>query len=418
MTSLFCRTTINNTRKERLGTMSKEITVETIREIVEKLRPELQTLSEYIYDHPEMGHEEVLSSRAHVALLKHHGFEVEYPYLDIDTAFRAVYKSKRNGPTIAYLSEYDALPVIGHGCGHNILGATDTGAGIVLSKIIDQIGGTVVVLGTPAEETNGDKVTMAEADTFDEVDVAFCTHPSNGYYASGTSMAMEAVEFRFYGKTAHAAAAPFEGKNALDACINFFHNVNALRQQIHPTARVHGVIKEGGEAANIIPNYTRAEFYVRAMDLPYLNELREKVIQCAQAGALAAGCQMEWGHYEASYHNLVTNQTLSNLYNRNMGELGIEMKLEERDSMGSMDMGNVSQVVPAINPYFEITNGASISSHTIEFRECTKTEEAYQAMEKTIEGLIKTAVDLITDPELLQIVKQEFTDRIAKESTF
>lgn len=386
----------------------KVISIERIQQIVKELRPELQGLSEYIYDHPELGHEEFLSSRAHVECLKTHGFEVEYPYLNIDTAFRAIYKGQKEGPTIAYLSEYDALPGIGHGCGHNLLGATDTGAGITLSKLVDEIGGTVVVLGTPAEETSGEKVTMAESGTFDEVDVAFCTHPSNGYFVSGTSMAMEAIEFRFYGKTAHAAAAPFEGKNALDACLNFFNNVSTLRQQLHPTARVHGVIKDGGEAANVIPDYTRAEFYVRALDLPYLNELREKVIQCAQAGALAAGCKMEWDYYEASYHNMITNQTLSNLYNENMKKLGIEMKVDERDSMGSMDMGNVSQVVPAINPYFEITNGAEISAHTVEFRECTKTEEAYQAMEKTIEGLTKTASDLINDPEKLQKVKQEF----------
>lgn len=388
--------------------MTKQVMKESIKTIVERLRNELQQLSEYIYDHPELGHEEFLSSRAHVELLKKHGFKVDYPYLGIETAFKAVYSSKKEGPTIAYLSEYDALPGIGHGCGHNILGATDTGAGIALSKIIDEIGGTVIVLGTPAEETSGEKVTMAEAGTFDDVDVAFCTHPSDGYYASGTSMAMEAIEFRFYGKTAHAAAAPFEGKNALDACINFFNNISTLRQQIHPTARVHGVIKDGGEAANVIPDYTRAEFYVRAMDMNYLNELKEKVIQCAQAGALASGCKMEWGHYEASYHNLITNQTLSNLYNQNMKQLGIEMKVDERDSMGSMDMGNVSQVVPAINPYFEITNGKLISAHTVEFRECTKTEEAYQAMEKTIEALTKTAVDLIVDKEKLAQVKEEF----------
>lgn len=383
-----------------------------IKPLIKEVRPELQSLSEYIYEHPELGHQEVKSSKAHVELLEKHGFQVEYPYLGIDTAFRAVYKSKKEGPSIAYLSEYDALPGIGHGCGHNLLGATDTGAGIVLSKLVDEIGGAVVVLGTPAEETNGDKVTMADADTFDDIDVAFCTHPSDGYYASGTSMAMEAIDFRFYGQTAHAAAAPFEGKNALDACINFFNNVSSLRQQIHPTARVHGVIKDGGEAANVIPDYTRAEFYVRAMDMPYLNELKEKVIRCAEAGALAADCRMEWGHYEASYKNLITNETLSSLYNEKMQELGIDMITEERDSMGSMDMGNVSQVVPAINPYFEITNGKAVSAHTTEFRDCTLTEEAYQAMEKTIEALTLTATELITDPEKLAQVKEEFAQNI------
>lgn len=385
---------------------------EKIQNIIRDLRPELQELSEYIYEHPELGHEEFLSSKAHVELLKNHGFEVEYPYLGVETAFRAIYKGEKEGPAIAYLSEYDALPGIGHGCGHNLLGSTDTGAGIALSKLVDEIGGTVVVLGTPAEETNGDKVTMAAADTFDDIDVAFCTHPSDGYYTSGTSMAMEAIEFRFYGKTAHAAAAPFEGLNALDACLNTFNNINSFRQQMHPSARVHGVIKDGGEAANIIPEYTRAEFYVRAMDMPYLNELREKVIKCAEAGAMAAGCTMEWDYYEASYQNLVTNETLSKRYNQNMKLLGVEMQEEERDSMGSMDMGNVSQVVPAINPYFEITNGKTVSAHTIEFRECTKTEEAYKGMENTIAAFTQTAIDLITDSTLLESVKDEFNQSI------
>lgn len=385
---------------------------EKIQNIIKDLRPELQGLSEYIYEHPELGHVEFLSSKAHVELLKKHGFEVEYPYLEVETAFRAVYKGKKEGPTIAYLSEYDALPGIGHGCGHNLLGSTDTGAGIALSKLVDEIGGRVVVLGTPAEETNGDKVTMAAADTFDDIDVAFCTHPSDGYYTSGTSMAMEAIEFRFYGKTAHAAAAPFEGLNALDACLNTFNNINSFRQQMHPSARVHGVIKDGGEAANIIPEYTRAEFYVRAMDMPYLNELREKVIKCAEAGAMAAGCTMEWDYYEASYQNLVTNETLSKRYNQNMKLLGVKMQEEERDSMGSMDMGNVSQVVPAINPYFEITNEKTVSAHTIEFRECTRTEEAYKGMENTIAAFTQTAIDLITDSTLLESVKEEFNNSI------
>ncbi|EXJ24342.1 Catalyzes the cleavage of p-aminobenzoyl-glutamate to p-aminobenzoate and glutamate, subunit A [Alkalibacterium sp. AK22] len=390
----------------------QDIRNEQVQTIIQILRPELQELSEYIYANPELGHEEVLSSKAHVELLKKHGFEVEYPYLGIETAFRAVYKGKKAGPTLAYLSEYDALPGIGHGCGHNLLGATDTGAGIALSKLVDEVGGTVVVLGTPAEETNGDKVTMADAGTFDDVDVAFCTHPSDGYYASGTSMAMEAIEFRFYGQTAHAAAAPYKGKNALDACINFFNNVSSLRQQLHPSARAHGVIKDGGEAANVIPDYTRAEFYVRAMDMPYLNELREKVIRCAEAGALAADCRMEWGHYEAAYKNLITNETLSELYNKNMQALDIDMLTEERDSMGSMDMGNVSQVVPAINPYFEITSGKAVSAHTTEFRECTLTEAAYEGMEKTIAGLTHTALDLMTQPDLLEKVKREFTEKV------
>lgn len=381
---------------------------ESIHEAVYSLRDELQALSDYIYENPELGFEEVKSSQAHVDILKKHGFDVEYPYIGFDTAFRATYKGKKEGPTIAFLSEYDALPGIGHGCGHNMLGSTDTGAGIALSKLVDEVGGTVVVLGTPAEETSGVKVNMADAGTFDDIDVAFCTHPSDGWYASGTSMAMEAIEFRFYGKTAHAAAAPYEGLNALDAVINMFNNVSTLRQQMRPEARVHGVIKEGGLAANVIPDYTRAEFYVRAMDMPYLNELKAKVIRCAEAGALAAGCRMEYGHYENGYNNMITNDILSKKFNENAKKLGVDINDDERESMGSMDMGNVSQVVPAINPFYEITDGKKMSGHTVEFRDCTKTEAGYEAMMTMIESLVATSIDVLTDEELLKQVKAEF----------
>lgn len=384
------------------------MTKENIHAVVSGLREELQALSDFIYDNPELGFEEKVSSKAHVDLLEKHGFEVEYPYLGFDTAFRATYRGKKDGPTVAFLSEYDALPGVGHGCGHNMLGTTDTGAGIALSKLVDEIGGTVVVLGTPAEETSGVKVNMADGGTFDDIDVALCTHPSDGNYKSGTSMAMEALEFSFYGKTAHAAAAPFEGINALDAVINMFNNINSLRQQIRPDARVHGVIKNGGEAANVIPDYTYAQFYVRAMDLPYLKELKEKVIRCAEAGALAAGCRVEYGNFENSYHNMITNDTLSEVYNRNAAAIGIDMSNDDRETMGSIDMGNVSQVVPAINPYFEITNGKKMSLHTVEFRECTKTEFGYQAMMDTIEVLVRTAYDVIDDEALLQKIKAEF----------
>lgn len=395
--------------------MTVEISKEMIRNIVNELSPELIELSEYIYHHPELGHEEVLSSRAHVELLRKHGFEVEYPYLNIDTAFKAVYDSGKEGPAIAFLSEYDALPGIGHGCGHNLLGATESGAGITLSKLVEQTGGKVIVFGTPAEETNGDKVDMAEAGVFQEIDVALGTHPSDHYFKSGTSMAMHAVQFEFFGKTAHAAAAPFRGRNALDACINTFNNINALRQQIQPTARVHGVIKEGGEAANVIPDYARAEFYVRSEELPYLNELRDKVIRCAQAGADASGCEMKWDYYEKSYKNLITNETLSGIFNSKMKEIGIEMISEEEKASGSMDMGDVSQVVPTINPYYEITNGKVISAHTTDFRDCTLTEEAYEAMRNTIVGLNLTALDVLTDADLLEEIKEEFAKNILTE---
>ncbi|AMB98473.1 amidohydrolase [Aerococcus urinaehominis] len=386
--------------------MSKD----ALHQVVADLTSDLKNLSDYIYDNPELGLEEYKSSQAHVDLLTKHGFEVTYPYLGFETAFRATYDSGKPGPTVAYLSEYDALPGIGHGCGHNMLGTVDTGAGIALSKVIDQIGGRVVVLGTPAEETDGVKVDMAASDCFDDIDVALCTHPSDRNTMSGESLAMEALEFEFFGHTSHAAAAPWEGKNALDAVINFFNLINAFRQQMRTDARIHGIIVDGGQAANVIPDYTRAQFYVRALDLNYLNELHDRVIGMAEAASQAAGCQMKWHHYEKTYHNLVTNQVLNDCYNANAADLGIEMLGAEGDFVGSLDMGNVSQVVPSIHAYYDIVENGRLSGHTVEFRDCTKTDYGYAAMVRTVEILARTGYDVISQPDLLENIQKEFVD--------
>lgn len=384
--------------------MSKE----QLHEIVTGMREELQGLSDYIYENPELGLNEYKSSQAHVDLLKKHGFDVEYPYLGFDTAFRATFDSNKPGPTIAYLSEYDALPGIGHGCGHNMLGTVDTGAGIALSKVLEETGGRVVVLGTPAEETDGVKVDMANADTFNDVDIALCTHPSDQNLMSNVSLAMEALEFEFFGKTAHAAGAPWEGINALDAAINMFNLVNASRQQLRPDARVHGIIVDGGVAANIIPEYTRVQFYVRSLDINYLQDVKAMVIRSAEAAAAATGCTMKYNYFEKSYFNMITNQKLSDTYNQNAKALGIEMIDGGDDLSGSIDMGNVSQVVPAIHSYYDITEGKPTTGHTVEFREATRTEFGYQAMMRTVEILARTGYDVITQPELLTEITEEF----------
>ncbi|UUX33666.1 M20 family metallopeptidase [Fundicoccus culcitae] len=377
----------------------------------ESLLAEFEALSQYIYANPELGLAEFKSSQAHVDLLEKHGFSIEKPYLGFETAFRATYASSKPGPTIALLSEYDALPGIGHGCGHNLLGATDTGAGIVLRYFVDTYGGTVVVLGTPAEETNGVKVDMAAAGTFDDIDIALCTHPSDNYYESGRSMAMEAIEFRFHGKTAHAASNPFDGVNALDGVLQLFTGVSLMRQQMHPTARVHGIISDGGKAANIIPDYAAAQFYIRAQDKPYLAYLHDRIIVIAEAAAQASGTQMEWFHYEKTYLNLQTNPILSNKYNQNMAAFGIEMQPANED-FGSLDMGDVSQVVPAINPYYGITGGKAVGGHTVEFREWTLTPEGVDGMRKTINALVKTSLDVITQPDLLAEIKASFAAQV------
>lgn len=379
---------------------------------IKNLKPELKDLSNYIYNNPELGFKEFKSSKAHIDLLKKHGFTVEENYLNYKTAFKAVYTSKKPGPTIAYLVEYDALPGIGHGCGHNILGTTSTGAGIILKNLLDDLGGRVYVLGSPAEETSGVKVDMVESGSFNDVDIAMMAHPDGENQRSGSSLDLYPLEFIFKGKTAHASSAPEEGINALDACIQTFNNINALREHIYESSRIHGIIKDGGQAANIVPDKAVAQFYVRTPRFGYMDTLKEKVINCARAGALATGCELEIVNFEKPYKAMVTNETLSNLFNNNFIDIGAK-NIRDKKLGGSIDMGNVSQVCPAIHPYFSISDD-TITPHTREFAASTLEEKAFIGMEKTIYSLVKTAVDIIENPDILKEIKIEFEEKFKK----
>ncbi|MDO4595279.1 MAG: M20 family metallopeptidase [Tissierellia bacterium] len=383
-----------------------------IEKVIGKYKNEMCELSKYIYDNPELGFKEEKSSKAHVNYLKKHGFEVKENYLGFNTAFRADYILDPSYPTFAFLSEYDALPEIGHGCGHNLLGATDTTAGIVLKEFAKEYKLNVVVLGTPAEETSGVKVDMAKADTFDDIDFAMCTHPNFKWLQSGTSMAMDAIEFEFFGKTAHAAESPHEGLNALDAAVSFYTNCSYLRQQIKTSTRIHGIIKNGGEACNIIPEYTSVQYYIRALNMKDLNDLRQKIINCAEAAAVATGCKMKYHNFEKSYNNMITNNKMAQIFKDNTGNLGIDLQLKDIDSMGSLDMGNVSQVVPSINPYFSISKDKKVIAHTVEFREATLTDYAIKESMKMIEALVMTAIDIAKDENLQEEIKKEFYESI------
>lgn len=378
---------------------------------IEELKDEFIELSNYIYENPELGFEEKKSSKAHVDILKKHGFEVEENYIGFETAFRGVYDSGKEGPTIGLLVEYDALPGIGHGCGHNILGTTSTGAGIVLSKFIDELGGKIHVLGSPAEETSGVKVDMANEGVFDDVDIAMMVHPNARHKESGSSLAITPIEFTFKGKTAHAASSPEKGINALDACIQTFNGINALREHVDSTSRIHGVITEGGEAANIVPDLAVAQFYVRTPLIGYIDELVEKVINCAKAGALATGAELEIDYFEKPYQSLVTNQKLSQVYLNNLKDTGVENIIPAGGASGSLDMGDVSQVCPSIHPYFSIMpDDQEAAAHTREFAEATIEEPAYRGMTEAIYALVTTSMDVIKDKDLLAEIKKEYEE--------
>lgn len=377
-------------------------------ELINDLTPKLNELSLEIYKNPELGYEEFKACKLHTEILQKYGFNVQTNFSGVETGFKAEYKSDKPGITVAYMAEYDALPDIGHGCGHNLLGTVSTGAGIVLKQIIDEVGGTVVVFGTPAEETSGAKVTYVENNEFDNIDIAMMAHPGNEYTKSGSSLALEPVQFEFFGKTAHAAASPEKGINALDAAIQTFNNINALREHIRSDSRVHGVIVNGGKAANVVPDYTECQFYVRSTSKTYNLELLEKIKNCARGAALATGCELKISKYEYSYDNMVTNETLSNVFNEKIYEIaGVKMSDPSKNT-GSIDTGQVSQVCPAIHPYFDITNDKNIGGHTRELASATLTDYAKEQMKNTIAALVLTAAEVMQNPKLYQEIKHEF----------
>ena len=379
-----------------------------IEELYEKYEEDLHKLSTYIYENPELGRREVKAAKAHMELLKGNGFDIEDGVLGIETAFIASYVSKKKGPKVAFLAEYDALPEIGHGCGHNILGAVSTGAGILLKEFIDDIGGEVYIYGTPAEETDGAKVDMAKAGLFDSLDIAMAVHPTGEKHVkSGTSQAMEAIRFEYHGKTAHAAGMPHEGINALDGVINLFNTINAMRQQVKDGDRIHGIISKGGEAANIIPDYAAADFYVRSDTRKNLGELVERVKKCAKGAAMATGTQVDISNYEYTFEDLVTNEKLSEVYVNNLKKIGVE-EIGEGKETGSTDMGDVSYCCPVIHPYFPISTEELIG-HSIEFAAATQTEEAKKGMKEAVMAMVLTSIDVITDKKILDEIKDEFS---------
>ncbi|MDF2557954.1 MAG: amidohydrolase [Bacillales bacterium] len=365
-----------------------------LQKIAETLKEQLIEISDFIGKNPELGNQEFKAVNVLTTFLKEHNFEVKSLVAGIETAFSAVYESGIPGPKVAFLCEYDALPEIGHGCGHNMIGAMSAGAGVLLSKIITETGGSVHVFGTPAEETNGAKVIMTEQGLFDEIDCAMMVHPGGFTTESGTSLAMEAVQFDYKGKTAHAASAPWYGVNALNSVIQLFNGIDALRQHVTPDVRMHGIISKGGVAANIVPDEAQAKFYLRAATKENLAVVKEKVLKIAEGAALMTGATLTVCNYELSYDDLKTNPILSAAFNENMKELGIDEIKPAPISFGSVDIGNISNVCPTIHPYIGITD-AVLNGHSVEMREATFTELAHERLLIGSLALAYTGLDVL-----------------------
>jgi amidohydrolase len=390
---------------------------ERVCQIVDQRAAELIETADWIHAHPEIGHQEVEASRRLSSLLASAGIPVEMGTAGMATAFKAQLGSDAvQRPRVAILAEYDALPGLGHGCGHNLIGTSAVGAGLALKEVMPELDGSVWVLGTPAEESaapnSGGKVHMVNAGLFAEVDAAIMFHPATETAVTlDRSLAARGFEFYFHGRAAHAAGAPEEGINALDAVVLMYNAISALRQQVRSDVRIHGIILSGGAAANIIPDYAAIRYRTRADDSEYLAEIVDRVVACAEGAAKATGCRLEWTEYMPGYENTMPNRILLELMSANLRSLGVAVNNERRRSgRGSTDFGNVSRRVPGIEARIAITNIIETPGHSVEFREAAGSDHGRQAMLTAAKGLAMTAVDLLTDPQHLKQAKAAFDE--------
>lgn len=381
---------------------------QNILDYIENEKNKYIELSHQIHQRPELGNEEIFASRTLIEQLNRHNFEVETDIAGHATGFIAKYDSSQPGPTIGYLAEYDALPGLGHACGHNIIGTASVLAGIALKQVIDKVGGQVIVLGCPAEEggENGSaKASYVKEGIIDELDIALMVHPGNETYRTINTLAVDVLDIKFYGKSTHASENAHEARNALDAMISYFNGVAQLRQHIKRSQRVHGVILDGGKAANIIPDFTHARFYTRATTRKDLDVLTERVGQIARGAAIQTGCDYEFGPIQNGVNEFVKTSKLDDLFAKYATEMG-EAVIDDDFGYGSTDTGNVSHVVPTIHPHIKI-GSRNLVGHTHRFREAAGSTHGDQALIRGAKILSLMGLELIEDSALFkEIVEQ------------
>jgi len=372
---------------------------------IENHRDELKELSLRIHSNPETAFQEEKAATWLTDYLKEKGFSIEKGICGLATAFRAGYGKGK--PVIALLAEYDALPKLGHACGHNIIATSAVGAGIAAKLAVDEFGGTVQVMGTPGEEMYGGKVYMVRKGAFKNVDAAMMVHPAGLNTAATKFLACQTLEVEFFGRPAHAAARPEVGINALEAMLMSYAAINSLRQHIKDSARIHGIITDGGEAANIVPAHTAGHFIVRAAEDSYLDELKERVLNCFMGAATATGAKLKYKWGEVRYAPLRNNFTLARMFRKNLQSLGRRVHLvDPRIGIGSSDIGNVSRVVPSIHPLIAIASARAVT-HSPQFAKTAASEAGMRGLIDAAKALAMTVVDLVAEPTMLVKVKKE-----------
>ena len=367
---------------------------DTAQDTFDGVEGELRGLSRWMYDHPEIAYEEFETSAKLVEFLAGKGFAVEHPAYGLDTAFAARIGS--GGPEVVICCEIDALPEVGHACGHNIIATAAIGAGIALAPLVEDLGIRVTVLGTPAEEAYGGKIDLINAGAFSNVAAAMMVHPANDDVVDKNFLAVAQIDVEFHGKESHAAFMPQVGINALDAAVQAYVNVSMLRQAMYPTDKVHGIITYGGGAPNVIPAFTSMSWYVRALTKERLDELYTKVVAAFEGAAVATGCTYEVKLRGNTYTDMLVDPVMTDLYAENSAALGRPMhRGSEYDisATGSTDMSNVSYEVPTIHPMLDIKAAPAVN-HQKEFAAYTLTPSGEAAIRDGAMAMAMTIIDL------------------------
>ncbi|MDD2556503.1 MAG: M20 family metallopeptidase [Bacteroidales bacterium] len=380
-----------------------------IQHLLEEKKTSILELEKFLYNNPEVEMNEYKAKAKFIELLEKENFCIEEDIPNLPTAFVA-YKSRGNGPAIGILAEYDALPGIGHACGHNLIGAIGYGTAVVIAEMLSEHEGSIYILGSPAEETGKGKTGLIDAGYFNKIDIAMMVHPMNLTGLKTNMTNLEGYDVTFKGKSSHAGQTPEKGVNALDAAVQFYCGIGMLRQQIEDCSRIHAIITKGGDAPNIIPDIATVRLEIRHEEINYFKSLVERVLNVAKGAAIATGCSVNIEMFEPQICCMKNNNVMSDLFKKHLIESGVDGK-EIIDTLikagGCSDMGNVSQLVPSIHPWIQMARSTS-ELHTTEFLEDADSPFALNEMFRAIGCLAGVGVDVLKDPGLLSEIKKDF----------
>ncbi len=378
-----------------------------VKKEIDLLREVLVDLSLKIHSNPELKFREFKASGWLISILRDYDFEIEEGIHSLDTAFRATAHGLSENPRVAFLAEYDALPEMGHGCGHNLIATASIGAALGVKSVIKTVPGSIQLLGTPGEEGGGGKTIMVKNGIFDDVDAALMFHPANKTIVLKNKLALKELKVKFFGKSAHPSVNPEKGINALDATIQTFNNIHVLCKRIKDGGSINGIIVDGGKAPNIIPDYSSSQFYIRACKDDYCERISEEVKNCARGASIATGAKVKF-ESQITYRSSKFNLKLAEVFKKNLENVGERVdEVESSERSGSTDMGDVSQRVPAIHPYIAIGPN-DLVLHSREFAEASISSRANDVIIKAAKALAMTAIDIFAKPEILKEIKDGF----------